>query len=147
MIPKVIILTKSIILKIYNDFIFDYNTLNSGVLLSKEMNLDITPLLLNYHKIKRVSDEFPQHIIDCFGSISKFMTYPRLTFKPEHMGATSYLDKFKYCDYLGILTYIGIFRYLCEPVHVHSRSTVEQSPGEQSSVVQSPMIQQSDFEL
>ena len=57
-----------------------------------------------------IIDNFPPHIIDTFGGIDKFITYPVIDFKNEHMGGIMYLDRFLVSDVSESIT-IGIDYY------------------------------------
>ena len=85
----------AIILKIYYDYIFNCDELKSGLLLSKSFNKDIYKLYQLYQKSLEIKSLFPEHIINAFGSINKFITYPRLEFQDKFMGSTQYIDRIR----------------------------------------------------
>ena len=93
-----IVLPNTIILKIYSDYIFDCDNLKNGLLLSKLLNKDIYKLYQFYEKSQQIISLFPEHIINTFGSIKNFITYPELTFQDKFMGATHYIDRIKLQD-------------------------------------------------
>lgn len=88
----------AIILKIYGDYVFDCDELKNGLLLSKSFNKDIYKLYQLYKKSLDINSLFPEHIIDAFGSIKNFITYPQLEFQDKFMGSTQYIDRIRSQD-------------------------------------------------
>ena len=88
------ILSDCLIIQIYNDYIFDLESIRNGVQVSKKFNKQLEPLFKKYRKAIQIKYEFPEFIINIFGKINKFLSYNRVLFKKENMGGTGYLDQF-----------------------------------------------------
>jgi hypothetical protein len=97
---------------IYNNYVFDKEILENSLSPSKDFKSPIQILYKKYQKYAYIIKNFPERIIDTFGGMDIFMNYPIIDFVYlNHMGCTSYLDRFKKSDLGDNSIVIGIDTY------------------------------------
>ena len=91
-------LPDAMIYNIYSKYLKDdLQMIRDSTYLSKNSNKNFKTVLEKYReRLEWITETFPPRIIDTFGGISKFMSYPIIDFRDEYMGCTHYLDRFTF---------------------------------------------------